>query len=368
MRETVFMRRALDLAAAAPVTSPNPRVGAVVVRDGVVIGEGSHLGAGHPHAERVALDGVDARGATLYVNLEPCVHHGRTPPCAPAVVQAGIARVVVATEDPDERAGGRGITFLRDRGVQVDIGLLEGEARYLNAPFVHHRMTGRPLLTLKLALTLDGRLAARDGSSQWITGAEARQRVHERRARVDAVLVGAATVLADDPSLTARGMSSSRQPARVIADAAGKVSAGAKVLGGPGDVIVATTDRCPHEVQTSWKERGAEVLVLDGDPFGVSLIALLDLLGGRGHLEVFCEGGGLLATSLLREALVGRLELFYGAILAGSGGADIGDLGIRTLGEAPRWSTYASEQLGNDFFVELHSSALSRMLAPSGAH
>src|SRR5687768_16450232 len=193
------MTRALELASRPPFTSPNPRVGAVVVRDGRVVSEGIHEGAGTPHAEVRALDGVDAIGATLYVNLEPCTHHGRTPPCAPAVIEAGIARAVIAIEDPDRRVAGKGIEMLRAAGLEVVVGTCAQAAGDLNRAYLHQRATKRPLVTLKLALSLDGKVAAANGSSKWITGAEARARVHARRLECDAVLIGAGTVLADDP-------------------------------------------------------------------------------------------------------------------------------------------------------------------------
>lgn len=356
------MRRALELAAGACYTSPNPRVGAVVVRKDKVIGEGRHERAGRPHAEAAALEGIDATGSTIYVTLEPCAHQGQTPPCAPALVDAGVARVVVAVADPDARVGGQGISYLREQGVEVEVGLLDREARLLNASYFHHRSTGRPLVTLKLALTLDGRLAAPDGSSNWITGPAARRRVHRRRSEADAVLVGANTVLVDNPSLTAREVDTARQPTRIVADATGRIPATAKIFDGLGDVIIATTSSSPHDVQTAWKEKGAEVLVVDGTDAGVSLSSLLDALGRRGLLEVYIEGGGAVATSLLRENLVSRLELYYGGIIAGRGGPEIGDLGMRSLAEASRWTTHTVERVGDDLFTEMHSPALTELL------
>ena len=335
-----YMSAALDLARRGSFTSPNPRVGAVLVRDGRVIAEGWHRGAGTPHAEAVVLSEADARGATLYVTLEPCVHHGHTPPCAPALGDAGVGRVVVAIEDPDPRVGGRGLAHLRQRGVEVVTGVLAAEARAINAPYLHHRTTGRPLVTLKLALSLDGRLTARDGSARWITGASTRRAVHQRRAGVDAVMVGAGTALADDPALTARDVAAPRQPARVVVDAAGRVPARAALFERAGEVaqvIVATTARAPHEIQTAWKETGAEVVTLPASDGGVDLGALVDDLGRRGMLEVFCEGGAALATSLLREGLADRLELHYGPVVLGDGGLGLGDIGVSSLTAARRW-------------------------------
>jgi diaminohydroxyphosphoribosylaminopyrimidine deaminase/5-amino-6-(5-phosphoribosylamino)uracil reductase len=260
--DEVFMRRALELAARAVRTYPNPKVGAVVVRNGNVIGEGFHRGSGQPHAETEALRGIDAGGATLYVNLEPCNHQAGTPPCAPAVAAAGIKRVVVATEDPDERVSGRGIAFLREQGVKVDVGVLHDEARALNAPFLLHRSEGRSFLSLKIATSIDGRSAAPDGTSRWITGSKARRLVHERRRASDAVLVGAGTVLADDPALTVRDVSTERQPLRVVVDARGRIAPTARLFSEDGDVMVATTDASTHERHMGWKEAGAEVFVI----------------------------------------------------------------------------------------------------------
>jgi riboflavin-specific deaminase-like protein len=215
---------------------------------------------------------------------------------------------------------------------------------------------GRSYVSLKLALTLDGRLAARDGSSRWISGEAARARVHRRRAEVDAVMVGAGTVAADDPRLTARHGVAARQPARVIVDSSGRTSPEASVFAPGGRVIVATTDAVAHETQTVWKEAGAEVLVLS-ERGGVDLEALLKALGAQGMLEVQCEGGARLATSLLRADLVDRLELYYGPLLAGAGGVALGDLGVGSIGGAPRWATTAVERCGDDAVIELVRAA-----------
>lgn len=348
-----FMRRALELAARAAFTSPNPRVGAVFVRGGEVIGEGWHQAAGGEHAEAAVLMSTDVSGAILYVNLEPCIHHGRTPPCAPALVDAGVSGVVIAHEDPDARVRGRGVAFLREHGVDVVSGVLADDALRLNAPYIHHRFTGRSFVTLKLALSLDGRLTAPDGSSRWITGEGARARVHARRAEVDAVMVGAGTVAADDPRLSARHPGVERQPARVLVDATGSIPSTAAAFGGGDRVIVATTDRSPHDVQTSWKEAGAEVVVLAEEASGVDLRALLRRLGRDGIIEVMCEGGARLATSLLREDLVERLELYLAPIVLGGGGDGLGDVGVNAIGEARRWRIERAERIDEDLAVVL---------------
>lgn len=350
MDDERYMARAIELALQPAFTSPNPRVGAVLVRDGSVIAEAAHAGPGTPHAESAALSAAgDARGATCYVTLEPCAHHGRTPPCAPLLVDAGVARVVAALEDPDERVAGRGFSYLRDLGVEVSVGSLEQEAADMNVAYLHQRRTGRPLVTVKLALTIDGRLGAPDGSSVWITEDEARAVVHRRRQEVDALMVGAGTVVTDDPRLTVRDMPALRQPARVVVDSSGRVGADASVFGSGGDVVIATTDGAPHDRHVEWKEAGAEVLVLPhGSRGGVDLDALMAELGRRGWLEILCEGGGELATSLLRAGAADRLEIYHGAVAVGRGGPEIGDLGIGSLPGAPRFRLVVHERFGND--------------------
>lgn len=350
MGDEIFMARALELARSAPFTSPNPRVGAVVVRDGAVISEGVHLGAGSPHAEALALQGIDAGGATLYVNLEPCTHQGRTPPCAPAVAEAGVARVVAAIPDPDERVRGAGFNLLRERGVDVAVGVLEDEAEWLNAPFLHHRRTGRSYLTLKLALSLDGRLGARDGTSRWITGPAARGYVHRRRLEADAVMVGSGTVASDDPSLMVRAVDAARQPAALVVDGSGRMRPDASVLTRQHEVIVATQPTVAHERQVEWKEAGAEVLLIAdrGRGTGVDLDVLIREMGRRGMTEIYCEGGARLATALLARDLVDRLELHHGPVTIGDGGPGIGDLGTLSMSGAARWELRDTQVFGSD--------------------
>ena len=348
-----FMMRALELAARPAFTSPNPRVGAVVVRDGEIISEGVHEGSGQPHAEAVALHGADATGATLYVTLEPCVHHGKMPPCAPTIVGAGITRLVAAIEDPDDRVDGRGFAALRDAGVDVEVGVCADQARLQNRSYLHHRRTARPLVTLKLALSLDGKMAAADGSSRWITGEAARRRVHARRLEADAILVGSGTVLADDPSLTVRDVAAPRQPVRVVCDASGQVPATSRIFE-TGQTIVMTTIGADHAQMTRWKEAGAEVVVVPraGDG-GVDLGAVIENMGARGWLEVYCEGGGRLATSLLGEDLVDVLEINYGPLLLGGSGVGLGDLGVSAIDDAARWQLVDTSRADEDVLVVL---------------
>jgi len=354
------MARAIELALEPPFTYPNPRVGAVLVRDSQVLSEGAHRGSGTPHAETEALRGVDATGATLYVNLEPCLHHGRTPPCAPAVVDAGVARVVAAMEDPDARARGRGFAYLRGHGVEVTTGVLEDDARAVNREWAHQRLTGRPWVTLKLALSLDGRLAAVDGSSRWITGEGARREVHLRRRASDAVVVGAGTVLADDPALRVSDVTPTRQPSTLVVDAAGRVPVGARLFGNH-DVVMATTESAPPSVREGWAELGADVLVLAGPGGRVDLAGLLDALGGgqgarRDWVELLCEGGAALATSLLSSGLVDRLSLHHGPVLLGAGGPAVGPVGVGSMSEALRWSCEEVRRIGDDVITTYRPS------------
>jgi diaminohydroxyphosphoribosylaminopyrimidine deaminase / 5-amino-6-(5-phosphoribosylamino)uracil reductase len=348
------MRQALALARSGPPPSPNPRVGAVLVRAGRVIARGAHRGPGSPHAESLALAGVDANGASLYVTLEPCNFFGRTPPCAPAVIEAGVHRAIVAMEDPDERVRGKGLAEMRAAGVEVTTGVLEDPARRINRAFIHHRTTGRPFLILKVALTLDGRLAAANGSSRWVTSPRTRVLVHEERSRSDAVMVGVGTVQSDDPSLSVRDLASRRQPVRIVLDSTGRLQPSAAVFSSlpESPLIVATTERASQSARTLWKQAGAEVLVLRGSPEGIDLSELLIALGNRGLLQVYCEGGAGLATSLLKQRLVNRLELHYGPKMVGNG-PSIGDLGVADMSDARQWTTVDVTQVDDDVLVTL---------------
>jgi diaminohydroxyphosphoribosylaminopyrimidine deaminase/5-amino-6-(5-phosphoribosylamino)uracil reductase len=263
------------------------------------------------------------------------------------LVAAGISRVVIAMLDPDARVAGGGARLLSEAGVEVLTGVREREARTLNAPYIHHRLTGRPYVSLKLALSLDGRLAAADGSARWISGPEARRETHRRRLGADAVVVGSGTAVADDPALTVRDVDAARQPARVLIDASGRTPPTARLFA-DGEVIVATTNQVPHEAQTAWKEAGAEVLQLPGDASRVDLDALIAALGRRGWLELYFEGGARLATSLLGADLVNRLDLHMGAVLLGRGGPELGELGVSTIAEAGRWRLIGSRSAGDD--------------------
>lgn len=353
LMDTALMDAALDLARAERFTRPNPKVGAVVVRDGQIVGRGAHARAGGPHAEAIALDamareGIEARGATMYVTLEPCSHEGRTAPCAPLLIAAGLARVVVAMEDPDARVSGEGIRQLEDAGIEVAVGVREVEARRSNAPYIKHRTTGRPYVSLKLAQSIDGRLAAPDGSARWITGEETRREVHLRRAEAGAVLVGSGTVAADDPELTARNVDAPEQPLRIVADSSGRTPADRRVFDDGASTIVVTTAETAPEVRSAWKEAGAEVLEVGAGRSGIDLEAMLDLIGARGVTEILCEGGARLATSLLEADLVDRLEVHVGPLVLGAGGPGIGDVGVASMSSARRFVPVSTTASGSD--------------------
>jgi diaminohydroxyphosphoribosylaminopyrimidine deaminase / 5-amino-6-(5-phosphoribosylamino)uracil reductase len=353
------MRRALDLAARGTGrASPNPLVGAVLVRDGRVVGEGWHDGPGRPHAEVVALEaaGHRARGATLYVTLEPCAHYGRTPPCAPRVGDSGVARVVAALGDPNPLVDGEGFRVLRAAGVEVLEGVLAGDAARQNAAFLKHVRTGLPLVTLKMAASLDGKVAARDGTSRWITGQEARREVHRMRAAADAILVGAGTAFRDDPSLTVRLPDHrGRPPLRVVVDGRGIVpETHAVFTDGQAPTLVATTEGAPRRRRRAWRRAGADVLVLDDA--GSSLIspeALLGELGKRDVQGLLVEGGPTLAWELVARDLVDVVVLFFAPILVGGQEAPsiLMGGGIPTIAEPVRLDVVEVSSIGRDIKV-----------------
>lgn len=324
MTDHAAMARALQLARLGlTTTSPNPRVGCVIVRDGVVVGEGWHARAGEPHAEVHALRaaGEAARGATVYVTLEPCAHHGRTPPCADALVAAGVARVVVAMRDPNPLVAGQGLERLREAGIAVTPGVLEQEARELNLGFVSRMTRGTPWVRLKVAASLDGATALQNGVSQWITGADARRDGHAWRARACALLTGYGTVRDDDPQLTVRDVPCVRQPLRVVVDSRLETPPAARVLHGARDgmpvLIFAAVDDASR--RTALEAAGAEIAMLPNAAGKVELGALMLELGRRGINELHVEAGFKLNGSLLREGCVDELLLYFAPTLLGPG-------------------------------------------------
>ena len=349
-----FMRRALELAEkGVGYTRPNPLVGAVVVKGGEVIAAGYHARYGGPHAEVMALEraGEAARGADLYVNLEPCVHHGKTPPCVDRIIAAGIRRVFIATRDPNPLVDGKGVKKLRTAGIEVVEGVLREEAERLNEIFFFWIKTKRPFVALKLAMSLDGKIATKTGDSRWITGEEARRKVHELRRRHAAVLVGINTVLADDPQLTVREVTGP-QPLRIVLDSRGRVPLSAKVLQGEAKTLIATTAAMPEGKERALRERGVEVWRLSAREGQVDLIALLARLAGEGIDSLLVEGGGEVAWSFLAQGLVQKVYLFYGALLLG--GREIpgvGGPGVGRLTDAFQVRIAAVERLGQDLLV-----------------
>lgn len=352
------MSRAISLAARARhSTNPNPMVGAVIVRDGRVVGEGLHRHAGGPHAEVVALRqaGESARGATVYVTLEPCSHQGRTGPCAEALVEAGVARVVVAHRDPFAAVGGRGIKRLKAAGIEVSVGDGDVESRALNAGWLRAQRDQRPFVALKYAATLDGKTASRDADSRWITSSSARSLTHRLRQAYDAVVVGAGTVLADDPQLNVRGgLRGGRQPLRVVVDGHLRSDPAARLhdQGTPGGSLVLASRRAPKSRVERFRKAGVEVEVVEAqDPTGAQL---LHALAARGITSALVEGGGELAWSLVRDGVVDRLYAFYGPLLLGGRTAPtpIGGEGFSALAEALRMEVVNLRRLGPDVLVE----------------
>ncbi len=343
-----YMTRALRLAEQGRYsTQPNPRVGCVLVRNDVVVGEGWHARAGEPHAEALALRaaGEQARGATAYVTLEPCAHHGRTPPCTDALVAAGVARVIVATPDADPRTAGKGLMALRAGGIDVAQGLLETEARRLNAGFFSRLERGRPWVTLKLAMSLDGRTALASGQSHWITGEAARQDVQYLRAASAAILTGSGTVLADDPRLTVRLPGEWRQPARVVLDTRLRTPAEAKILQQPAEVRIftAATDGA---ARAALQAAGAQLETAPLAQGSLDLQAVLRRLAELEYNEVLVEAGARLAGALLEAHLVDELIIYMAPHLLGHRGRALAELpgmmnqrlpltitGIRAVGE-----------------------------------
>ncbi len=313
-----MMARALQLAERGLwTTTPNPRVGCVLVRDGEIVGEGWHERAGEAHAEIHALRqaGEKALGATAYVTLEPCSHHGRTPPCAEALIAAGVVRVVAAMADPNPLVAGRGVAILQAAGIEVAVGLLESEARELNIGFVSRMTRGRPWLRLKVAASLDGKTALNNGISQWITGQDARRDGHAWRARACAILTGIGTVRDDDPQLSVRDVETTRQPLRVVVDSKFETPLAARILQG-GPVLVAGAVEQPEKV-AALRAAGAEVVILPNATGKVELRDLLEELGRRGINEVHAEAGFKLNGSLMREGLVDELLLYLAPCLIG---------------------------------------------------
>lgn len=350
-----YMARALALAARGQYsTRPNPRVGCVLVRDGRIVGEGFHYRAGEDHAEAAALKaaGDAARGATAYVTLEPCAHHGRTPPCAAGLIAAGVARVVYATGDPNPRVQGGGARMLREAGIACEGGLLEDEARAQNRGFLMRCAQARPFVTLKLGMSLDACVALADGSSQWITGAAARADVQRLRAQSCAVLTGSGTLLADDPRLDVRDARfdlGGRPPARIVLDSTLRMPSTARILDAPGQVWVFCATGADAGRAAALAARGARVEELPHDAQGLDLRALLARLGGLEINDLMVETGPALAAAFLREGLIDELVLYVAPVLLGPTARKAFTWpALQRLAEAPRLAFVEVVPVGDD--------------------
>lgn len=355
------MRLALELAAKARGrTTPNPMVGAVIVKNGQVIGQGYHAKAGTPHAEVHALQeaGAEARGATVYVTLEPCSHYGRTPPCADALIKAGVKRVVVAMEDPNPVVAGNGMARLRQAGIVTEVGLLGDEAKHLNEVFIKYITTKQPFLLFKTAMTLDGKIATRTGQSQWITGASARGLVHSLRDAYDAIMVGIGTVLADDPALTTRIPGKVTQdPVRVIVDSQARTPLAAKVFNheSAASTIIFVSDQAPPDRVAALRAKGAQVITVpSGEDQRLQMKAVVERLGLEGITSVLLEGGGQLAGSCFRAQLVDKVCWFVAPKIVGGYQAPspIEDLGIDHMEKAITLNRITLQQIGTDLMLE----------------
>jgi len=332
-------------------------VGAVIVRDGPIVGEGYHPQAGEPHAEVFALRaaGELARGAAVYVTLEPCSHHGRTPPCVDALIEAGISEVCFAMLDPDPRVSGAGIRRLEDAGVHVRGPILEDDARSLNEAYIKHRATGTPFVTLKLAMSLDGKIATRTGDSKWITNEKSRAYVHRLRSRVDAIVVGGGTAIADNPRLTARVGRRVTAPRRVVVTSTGNIPTSLALFDG-GGALVATTDNADASRLEELERAGARVLNLDDGHGMVSMPGLMKMLAGMGCLWVLIEGGGQTAASALDAGVVDKVVFFYAPKIIGGVDAPTGveGEGADAVGESIALERVRTRRFGDDVMVEAY--------------
>jgi diaminohydroxyphosphoribosylaminopyrimidine deaminase/5-amino-6-(5-phosphoribosylamino)uracil reductase len=359
-RDLKHLYRAIELAAMAQGrTSPNPLVGAVVVKGGKTIGEGYHEAAGEPHAERMALAACseDPAGATMYVSLEPCAHHGRTPPCTDAIVEAKLGRVVVASDDPSGKASGRGLGILRDEGIKVDVadGEVAEAARLLNQPFRKHARTGRPLVLLKYAMTLDGKVATRTGDSKWISNELSRARAHRWRAESDAVAVGIGTAMADDPLLTARVEGVARQPRRVVFDAEARLPLDSQLVRSAAEtpVLLICSRAASRTHVQALEAAGVEVCTVTGENDSARVQAAHDVLCERDVQQLLVEGGPHRPGSVLDAGEVDELRVFVAPVIAGGRSAKpaVEGEGVETIADAARAIHSTVERIEDDVLV-----------------
>jgi diaminohydroxyphosphoribosylaminopyrimidine deaminase/5-amino-6-(5-phosphoribosylamino)uracil reductase len=369
MDDEQWMKRALRLAKAGRGrTSPNPVVGAVLVKRGKVVGEGYHARIGEAHAEMIALRqaGEKAREAILYLNLEPCTHYGRTPPCVPQVIKAGLKRAVIGMEDPNPLVNGKGIEALRKSGLDVKVGVLEKECRKINEAFCKYILKKEPFVVLKVAATLDGKIATRNGDSKWISGEASRRLVHKLRDQFDGVLVGIGTVLRDDPLLTTR-LKGGREPYRIILDSRLKIPEEAKVFEhSPSEVVLATTGSAPRDKIERLEKRGARVLIVDSREGRVNLRSCLSKLGEIGVMSLLVEGGSQVNGSFLDQGLIDKFLLFLSPKLMGDPQAVgiFGGRGVSNLKETVAVKEIKTRRIGEDIFVEGYFEWETRSCSP----
>lgn len=362
-KDKYFMKLCLRLAAKGKgYVSPNPLVGAVVVKEGRIVGKGYHPYYGAPHAEVFALQEAkeNARGATLYVNLEPCAHYGKTPPCTKEIIKAGIKRVVIGMKDPNPLVNGKGIEELKEAGIEVETGILIEEASRLNEAYVKFITKGIPFVILKMAQSLDGKIATRTGESKWITGERARKFVHRLRAQCDAVLVGAGTVIADDPSLSAYG--EGRDPARVVLDGKGMVPPSAKVFSEGVKRFVFTSSSASPDWLKELKDRGVEVIISGKGK--VPIIEVLKELAKRGIASLLVEGGGETSACFLEAGVVDKIYFFISPIIIGGRDAktSVEGKGCQNLREAIKLNNLKIRKIGEDILIEAYPRKCSRAL------
>lgn len=357
MTDEQWMRQVLHLAKKGRGrTSPNPLVGALVVKGGNVVGQGYHARAGEPHAEILALQqaGEKARGATLYINLEPCTHYGRTPPCAPKVIEAQVRKAVIGMEDPNPFVRGKGIESLRQAGLSVRMGVLEKECQTVNEAFCKYIIKKQPFVILKVASTLDGKIATQRGDSKWITGEKSRRFVHRLRDQVDGVLVGIGTVLRDDPLLTAR-IRGGRDPYRIVLDSRLRIQEGARVFGeDPSRVILCTTKEGSKDKIERLGKRGVHILILDKKEQRIDLKSCMERLGAMGIMTLLVEGGSGVNGSFLDERLVDKFYFFFSPKWIGDQEAFgiFGGHGIKDLQEGVTLKDIRARKVGEDFLLE----------------
>jgi len=370
MDDERWMKQALHLAKKGEGrTSPNPMVGAVLIKNGKVVGEGYHVKAGEAHAEILALKqaGEKARGASLYLNLEPCIHFGKTPPCAPQIIKAGVKRVVVGMLDPNPLVKGKGIDRLRRAGLDVKVGVLEKECQRFNEAFSKYILKKEPFVILKVAATLDGKMATRDGNSKWISGEASRRFVHRLRNQVDGIVVGIGTILKDDPLLTVR-IKGGRDPYRIILDSRLRIPEKSKVVEfSPRKTIIATTELAPQDKVQRLEEKGIRILILNSKQKRVNLKSCLSLLGEMEMMSLMVEGGSQVNGSFLDEGLIDKILLFISPKLIGDSRAKgiFSGKGVTNLQRALFLNELKVRKIGGDILVvgyltpHLHGSSFT---------